>query len=151
MNTGDWIFYYATRAIEWLNPVVYLVGLVIAVWAFRRCCKCGYLVVAVYFALSAFTLLAMPSINRAIRAHQAPDYDAQTRQKIDAAVHDAIYKVLAEEGRPYGVPARRTVRFPFGPTILVAGLWLLAKREPKNPAEQATEDTNTPNDKQPSA
>jgi hypothetical protein len=151
MNTGDWIFYYATQAIEWLNPVVYLVGLVVAVWAFRRCRKLGYLVVAVYFALSAFTLLAMPSINRAIRAHRPPDYSAQTQQKIDAAVQDAIHKVLAEEGRPYGVPAKRTVRFPFGPIVLVAGLWLLAKREPQNPAKLVTDDTNTPNDKQPSA
>ena len=151
MNTGDWIFYYATQAVEWLNPVVYLVGLGIAIWAFRRCRKCGYLVVAIYFALCVFTSLAMPSINRAIRSHQAPDYDAQTRQKVDAAVQQAVDKVLAEAGRPHGVPAKRTVHFAFGQIILVAGLWLLAKREPKNTAEQVTEDTNTPNDKQPSA
>jgi arginine exporter protein ArgO len=62
MNTGDWMFYYGTRAVEWLNPIVYLVGLGIAVWAFRHCHKWGYLVVAAYFALVVFSLLAMPSI-----------------------------------------------------------------------------------------
>jgi hypothetical protein len=151
MNTGDWIFYYATQAVEWLNPVVYLVGLGVAVWAFRRCHKCGYFVVAIYFAFCAFAVLAMPSINRAIRAHRAPDYSAETRQKIDAAVQDATRKVLAEAGHPEGIPSKRKVHFPFGPILLVAGLWLLARCEPQNPAEQVTEDTNTPNDKQPSA
>jgi hypothetical protein len=143
MNTGDWIFYYATQTVEWLNPIVSLVGLVIAIWAFRRCRKWGYLMVAFYFALSVFTLLAMPSINRAIRAHQAPDYDAQVEQKINVAITEAVDKVLAEEGRPYGIPAQRTIHFPFGPMILVAGLWLLAKREPHSRAEQVT---TTPND-----
>ena len=151
MNTGDWIFYYATQAGEWLNPVVYLAGLGVAIWAFRRCRKPGYLVVAVYFALSVFTLLMMPSIDRAIRAHRPPDYSAQTQQKINVAVQDAINKVLAEEGRPDGVPGKRNVHFSFGPIILVAGLWLLAKREPQNPAEPVAAVINMPNDKQPSA
>jgi hypothetical protein len=151
MNTGDWIYYYLTQSVEWLNPIVYLVGFGIAVWAFRRCRKCGYLVVAVYFALSVFTLLAMPSINRAIRTNRPPDYSTQTQQKINAAVQEAINKVLAEEGRPHGVPQKRTIHFPFGPIILVAGLWLLARREPQNPAEQVTGTTTTSNEKQPPA
>jgi hypothetical protein len=133
MTTGDSIFHYTTQAIEWLNPIVYLFGLGIALWAFRRCRRWGYLVVAVYFALCVFSLLAMPSINRAIRAREAPDYDAQTRQKIDAAVQQAVDKVLAEEGRPHGVPAKRTVHFPFGPILLVVGLWFLARGETHRP------------------
>src|SRR5690349_24307877 len=140
MTAADSIFYYATQAIEWLNPVVYLFGLGIALWAFRRCRRWGYLVVAAYFALCVFSLVAMPSINRAIRAHQAPDYDAQTRQKIDAAVQLAVDKVLADEGRPHGVPAKQTVHFPFGPILLVIGLWFLASGETQRPnkALQAT-------------
>lgn len=151
MDTGDWIFYYEMRAVEWLNPIVYLVGLAIAVLAFRRCGKRGYLVIAAYFMLSAFTLLAVPSINRAIRARLAPDYDAQTRQKINAASQEAVQKVLAEAGRPQGVPAKLTFHFPLGPIILVAGLWLLARREPQNPAEPVTAAGNTSNDHQPPA
>jgi hypothetical protein len=75
----------------------------------------------------------MPSINRAIHAHQAPGNDAQTSQKIDAAVQQAVDKVLAEEGRPHGVPAKRTIHFPFGPILLVVGLWFLARGETKRP------------------
>jgi hypothetical protein len=151
MNTGDWIFYYATQAVEWLTPLVYLVGLGIAIWAFRRCRKCGYLVIAIYFALCIFMVLVMPSINRAMRAHRQPDYSAETRQKIDAAVQDATRKVLAEAGHPEGITSKRTIHFPFGSILLVVGLWLLAKGEPQSPAAPVTDTTNTPNDKQPLA
>ena len=133
MTDGDSMFFYATQVVEWLNTLVYLFGLGIALWAFRRCRRLGYLVVAVYFAFCVFSLLAMPSINRMIRAHQAPDYDAQTQQKIDAAVQQAVDKVLAEAGRPHGVPAKRTVHFPFGPILLVFGLWCLARGETHRP------------------
>src|SRR6185312_12336622 len=122
MTTRDWILYYATQAIEWLTPVIYLSGLAIASWAFRRCRRWGYLVVAAYFALSAFSLLAMPSINRAISAHQTPDYDAQTQQTMDAAAQQPVNKVLADTSHPHGVPAVLNVIFPFGPILLVVGL-----------------------------
>lgn len=132
--------YHLIKAIEWMHPIVYLVGLVIAVWAFRRCRRWGYLAFATYFAFFAFSLLAMPSINRAINAHRPPDYDEQTRQKIDAAVQQAVDRVLAEEGRPQGIPEKRMVEFPFGPMLLVAGLWILAKgeKDQRNHAFQPT-------------
>jgi len=129
MTTGDWIFYDATRAVEWLNPIVYLVGFGIALWAFRRGRKWGYLIVATYFALAIFSLVAMPSINRAIRAHRQPDISQQTQQKIDAAVQEAVHKVLVQEGHPEGIPQKHTIHFPFGPILLVAGLWLVARGE----------------------
>jgi hypothetical protein len=135
MATGNMIYDHAAQAIEWLNPMVYLFGLGIASWAFCRCRKWGYLLVAIYFALAVFSLLAMPSINRAIRAHEAPDYDAQTRQKIAAAVQ----KVLVEEGRPESIPhGNIIIHFPFGPILLVAGLWLVVKRDTpwQNSAQQ---------------
>ena len=130
---ASWMFLFAMKAIEWLNPVVYLVGLVIAVWAFRRCRKRGYLVLASYFALVVFWLVAWPAINRAIRAHRPPDVSAQTQQKIDEAVQEAIHKVLVEEGHPEGIPARRTIHYPFGPILLVVGVWLVARRETHRP------------------
>jgi hypothetical protein len=134
MATDDAIFYYATQAIEWLNPIVYLFGLGIALWAFRRCRKRGYLVVAIYFALAVFSLLALPSINRAIRVHQyMQDYDAQTRQQMDAAAQDAMQKVLVQEGHPEGIPNVRTIHFPFGPILLVVGLLLVAKHDTCRP------------------
>src|SRR5688572_978543 len=140
MNTGNWIINYAIQASEWMKPLILLVGLVVAAWGFRRSHKWGYLLVGAYFALYAFLLVAMPSINRALQARQAPDDDAQVRQRIDAAISAAVDKVLAEEGRPYGVPAMRTLHFPVGEMILVAGLWLLAKREPCNPVTARHDD-----------
>src|SRR5690349_9804135 len=114
MTTGDWIFSYAVKAIEWLNPIIYFVGLCIAAWAFLRCRKCGYLVIAAYFALAVFSLVVWPPIGHAIRAHRPPDISAQTQQKIDAAVQEAVHKVLVEEGHPEGIPQRRNVRSLFG-------------------------------------
>src|SRR5688572_3795906 len=138
MTIVDWIIYYGTRAVEWLNPILHLVGLGVAGWAFRRCGKRGYLVVAFYFALAAFSLVVMPYVNQAIRARRAPDYSAQAQQKINAAQNEAVQRVLDEEGLPYGVPDQRTINFPFGPMVLVAGLWLVARREvPGAPNGQA--------------
>jgi hypothetical protein len=138
MNSNDipeagWMLRFFIGANEWLTPTVYILGFGIALWAFLRCRKCGYLVVAAYFALVVFSLLVMPSINRAIRAHRPPDISEQTQQKIDTAVQEAIHKVLVEEGHPEGIPQKRTVRFPFGPILLVAGLWLVARSETRRP------------------
>jgi len=105
------------------------VAMSIAVWAFRRCRKWGYLVVASYFALVVFSLVVWPPIDRGIRAHHPPDFSAQTQQRIDAAVQESIHKVLVEEGHPEGIPGRRNIRFPFGPILLVVGLWLVARQE----------------------
>lgn len=123
------MFYYFIKVVEWLNPAVYFIGLCIAIWAFLGCRKYGYLVMAAYFTLVVFWLVAWPPIDRTIRDHRPPDVSAQTQQKIDAAVQDAIHKVLVQEGHPEGVPARRNVYFPFGPILLVVGLWLVARRE----------------------
>jgi hypothetical protein len=129
IQESSWISSFLFEAVKWLNPIVYVVGLGIAVWAFSRCRKCGYLVIAFYFAFCLFYLLAMPSINRAIQAHRTPSVSAETEKKIDEAVRQATDQVLKKEGYPL-VLASKTVKFPFGPIILVVGLWLIARREP---------------------
>lgn len=139
MTAGDWIFDYSMKAVEWLNPLVYFVGLCVAVWAFRRCRKRGYLVLAAYFALVVLWLVVWLPINRAIRVHHPPDISAQTQQKIDAAVQEAIHKVFVEEGHPEGIPPTRIISFPFGPILLVVGLWLVARCEAYRPPDAAFE------------
>jgi|ERR1700733_7062714 len=119
MTVPYWIFIY----MKWLEPIVFLVGLGIAIWTFLRCCKWAYLLFALYFALAVL----LPPINRAYRAYQAPD--VSTQQKIDAAVR----KVLAEEKPPVALPGIRNIYFPFGSILLVAGLWLVARRETHRP------------------
>lgn len=134
MTTGDWLFYYVTEAVKWLEPVLYAVGLVVAVRSFRHCRRRGYIVLALYFGLCIFSVLAMPHINRAIRSRRAPDISEQTRQKIDEAVRQATERVLEEAGHPI-VYGTHHVSFPLGPLVLVAGVWLLARREPRKEAE----------------
>jgi hypothetical protein len=141
IHEAGWMYRFCEEAVQWLGPIVYVIGLGIAVWAFRRCRKRGYLVVALYFALALFVPLAMPSINRVIRAHSAPDISEQTQQKIDAAVKQAIDQVTTQEGLPL-VAHRKSVFLPIAPLVLVIGLWLIAKREPRenraNKSLQAT-------------
>lgn len=132
---SDTILYYFFKAVSWLNPALQLVGLGIAVWAFLRCRKCGYLVLAGYFALT----IAWRPITRVLHAHRPPDVSVQTQQKIDAAVNEAIHQVLVAEGHPAGIPAELHINVPLGQAALVFGLWLVARREepwhrPKPPA-----------------
>jgi hypothetical protein len=127
-------------AAHWLKPIVYSVGLGVAIWGYLRCRKCGYLVFAVYFALVLFSLLVMPSINRAIRAHRPPDVSEEAQRRMDAAVQQAIAKVNAEEGHP--VAAEKRINLEIGPIVLVIALWLVARKEPQvnhaNPSSPPT-------------
>jgi hypothetical protein len=124
------VYLFLIAAIEWLTPIVHLAGLAIACWAFRRCRRGGYLLIGFYFFLVLFSLLAMPSINQVIQERRTPVVSEHTRQKIDSAVKEAVDRVLEEEGHTTTV-AERNIRFPFGPIVLVAGLWLVARRDVK--------------------
>jgi hypothetical protein len=130
IHEASWMFRFFIGAVNWLNPIVQFVGLGIALCAFFRCRKKGYLVIAFYFALAIFLLLAWPPISRVIRAHHPQDISAQTQQKIDAAVKQAIDQVLAKEGHPVFTRNER-ITFPLASIVLVIGLWLLGRSEPK--------------------
>jgi hypothetical protein len=136
MTIGDWTSYYAIEAAKWLNTVVYLVGLGIAVWAFFRCRKRAYLVVALYFAFVLFAWHVWPPISHAIYVRRTP---AETQQKMNADFQQAVNQLLAQEGHP--VPTER-INIQIAPIVLVIGLWLLARREPEyhrpNPALEPT-------------
>lgn len=119
---------YLYLAIDWLNPLVHIVGLGIAAWAFYRCRKRGYLLVAIYFALASFTLIAMPSIDRMLAQRSEPDISEETMQKMHEAMYEARERVLEEAGYP-PIAADMNVNFPLGPILLVAGLWLIARKE----------------------
>ncbi len=122
------ITYYLFEAIDWLNPIIHIIGLIVATWAFRKCRKKGYIVVATYFALATFTFLAMPRINRAIAEKRAPTLSEQTEQRLNQEIQAVYDRVFEEEGVP-PMTATRNINFPLGPILLVAGLWLVAKNE----------------------
>lgn len=92
--------------------------------------------VAIYFAVALFSLLAMPSINRAMDERRATEISQQTQEKVNAAIQQAVDRVLAEDGYPL-LAAEQTVNFPFGPLILVAGLWLIARNDIREQPHQS--------------
>ena len=122
------VFLFFVKFVLWLDPIIHALGLGIAVWAFKRSRKRGYIIVAFYFLLALFSLLAMPSIMSAIYTNRGPRISEQTEQKINAATQEAIDRVLKEEGHPVYLPEKR-ISFPLGPIVLVVGLWCIARRE----------------------
>ena len=134
--------HYILQAVDWLEPLTYAVGAVTGFWAFRRCRKSGYLVVAIYFCLAVFSLLALPRIKAELRARQTPKQSEEAQRKIDAAVSEAIDRVMREQGSQ-PVAVERSIRFPFGPLLLVLGVWLLARREPRVQRSDMVSDTPT--------
>ena len=130
------------EAIHWLSPIVHAIGLGIALWAYRKCQKKGYIVVAAYFALAVFSLVIMPPINHAISAQRKPDVSEETEKKLRAALHETTDRILAESGQP-AMAAQQNIDFPLGPILLVIGLWLVAKEEKETPnkASDATSGT----------
>ena len=115
--------------LRWLHPLVYVVGFCVAVWAFQKCRKRGYIVIAAFFALAVYSLVAAPFVNRVIETHRKPDISMETRKKLNDAIHETTRKVLAEAGNPLIAAAPRNVDFPLGSVLLVTGLWLLAMKE----------------------
>ena len=125
---AGWIWQFFAQIVPWLEPAIYLIGLGIAIWAFRRSRKCGYLVFAVYFTVVALWLVFAVPVWRAMHSNDPPDVSEQTRQKMYAAERDADKKVLADAGYP-PISVKKTVKIPCGPVALVIGVWLLARRE----------------------
>jgi hypothetical protein len=128
MTNIDWTSYIVAKAIGWLWPLAHLFGLGVCAWAYRRCRKAGYLIVATYYLLALCGLLLGPAINRAIgeyshaQSAQPPSPEAQKQylQELNA---------LNEKYYPTGRVAESNVKFPFGPVVLVSGLWFIARRE----------------------
>ena len=120
--------YYMFRTFEWLNPLIHLLGGVIAIRAFLRCRKNGYLVVAIYFLLGVFTIIAMPSIRRILAERRGPDLSAEVKEKMHIAMQEAADKVMEEAGNP-PLAHRMNINFPLGPILLVTGVYLISKKE----------------------
>ena len=122
------ITYYLIEAIDWLNPIVSIVGLIVSIWAFRKFRKEGYILISAYFALAAFNLLAVPKINQAIAEKQPPAIPQNIQERIDQEIEEVYERIFEEEGI-LPMAETRTISFPIETILLVAGLWLVAKHE----------------------
>lgn len=131
MTVPDWFGYKALKAILWLNPLTHVVGLAISVWAWRATRKTGYIVVGLYFVL-ALLGKSFPAVLRVVSG--PPRAQALTAQQEQEYTREMA--ALDRRYFPSGHPVAQRVVFPLGPIVLVAGLWILAKRDTQLQAQQ---------------
>ncbi len=131
----DWGFYYFMKAVEWLNPLVYLIGFGISVWAYNISRKSGYAIIAGYCLLAVFSLTVGPTIQNWVY-ERMQSRDGITQEAREGFTRESL--VLEEKYFPSHLPrrARVIINFPLGPIILVLGLWTLAKCEARQSAER---------------
>jgi hypothetical protein len=137
MTPLDSLFGGVFKAVHWLNPLVYIVGVAVCLWSFWLSRKRGHLFVAAYFLLAVFSVLIVPTINRLKESR----WDERRQSEISPEAHERFmkeYSALVQKYYPPGNPApgRANIDIPFGPIILVSGLWMLAKRESRTPIKQ---------------
>ena len=132
MSTFD-LYHVGLKASYWFERCVYLVGVVVSVWGWRLSRKAGYLIFAVSFIFAAGTLSILPTVNRKIqrqffRQHPLSQETLQEYQHES----DALFRKYYSADPPHTIVSKSV----WIPSIaLVAGLWLLAMREPRKDAE----------------
>jgi hypothetical protein len=135
MSLPDSVFDISVKVLHWLNPFVWIVGLAVGVWAYSLTRKVGYLLVTFYFLLVLCSSYILPPINRMMEGHR----DRQQESDISPQAHEQFIKELATLEKKYFPPrvavSPLRIDLPFGPILLVAGLWMLAKRETRRIAE----------------
>ena len=114
---------------QWLSPAVHLLGLIIGIWAFRKCHKKGYIVISVYFGLALFSLIAMPKINRMLAKQNSVQISAEAQEKLSQEINEVYQRYYEETEGASAQPMTLNLKFPLGPIILVSGLWILARKE----------------------
>jgi len=119
-----WHLYHILKL---LDPIVYFVGLVVALWGFRKSNKKGYLVISGFFVLGLFSILAMPTINKAQKQRSSktlPPGKLEAMIRELNAVHERYYP-------PGKAPVVNiiNVNFSLGSSFVVAGVWMLARKE----------------------
>jgi len=124
------VFDVGLKVVHWLNPLVYVVGVALGAWAYWLSRKLGYLLVTAYFLLVVCSVFIGPAVNRMI----ATRWDTQRRSELSPQAHEQFikeYSALLQKYYPPGssAPATISLNLPFGPIILVSGLWMLGKRE----------------------
>lgn len=78
----------------------------------------------------------MPAINREITSRRHRDIDKELQAEIALEMNAALDRILEKHGRDNAGPANIAIYIPFGPIILVCGLWLIARKEPHKDTEQ---------------
>ena len=125
MRIVNWLFYSE-------HVVVYAIGLAVCVWAYRKHRATGYLLLAAYFLFSLSTLTILPVITNVQRCawfahHQLSPATDKAYSEESLALYKKYY--------PAGFPPNFSRWVPELPIVLIVGLWLVARREPRKDAE----------------
>ena len=72
MTLIDSAFDYGIKVVQWLDPLVYVVGVAVGAWAYWLSRKLGHLLVTAYFLLVLCSVFIVPAINR-VRATRWDD------------------------------------------------------------------------------
>ncbi|NLB69903.1 MAG: hypothetical protein GX804_09550, partial [Lentisphaerae bacterium] len=128
MTVSDWFRYVVVNAIDWLPAIIYAIGLIVAILAYKWSRKRGYISIAVFFALAVYAYTLAPNVNRFL----ARSYSQQT-VLADEQISEFNREMeqLYEKYNPQPVAMNHNISFPLGLIILVAGLWSLARNERK--------------------
>ena len=120
-----------------LSTMVMLSGLCVAVWAYSRSDKSGYIFVAIFFVLTLAVFLYTGPI-------RSEPVDSELRAKID----QTITEYLQTESAGSAIEVHRVkVSYSVIPSLLyliasvtlVAGLWLLGRADAKEDTETAAQ------------
>ena len=129
MPEAGYLYSFGLGLFNWLNLAVLCLGLGLALRTFFRSRRCGWLVVAGYFAMALFSLLALPALQQTWHTRHPPDIALSAAKPPADVVMKATNQMVAGPGHPVVFQTKK-VRFPLGSIVLVAGLWLLARPEP---------------------
>ena len=133
MTVPDWLGYKVAKGLLWLNPITHVVGLAIAIWAWYVTRKTGYIVIALFFLL----VVLGKSSPGVVRVVYGPS-KAQLPNPQQAQEYTQQATALDKRYFPAGHPQLQSIPFPLGPIVLVAGLWVLVKRDMKRQGPQPT-------------
>jgi hypothetical protein len=102
--------------IDALNYVLFVLGIIICINAFRRRNNKGFIVIAIYFIVSFATM----GIGRVLQAKYKNQMPVQTQES--PAIGDEV--PVAGETKNISLPIR--------PAILIVGIWMLGKDKSRN-------------------
>jgi hypothetical protein len=115
---------------KWFDALLQVFGLGISCCAYRMSRKTGYLIVAVYFFVAACSLTVIPKIRRTLYERRHPRTQLSAVEQEEYANESLALQQKYFPSSPR-LAGRLNISFPLGSILLVMGIWVLARQEPK--------------------
>jgi len=121
--------------------LIFAVGLIVSVWAYRVGRRSGYILLAAYFLLSSYNIvssfLIAPRIDAARFERWVTQKPPPTEE--EKAFQEELEALLKRDPRP-SYDYNTTLRLPFvinqlASALMVLGIWMVARREQRKEVE----------------